>query len=391
MDSYSVLFYSFQDNKADVKSIMARFQASGSSTDETSSTPGVRPKPSLQPTLSGPAIQKKPVLESLSSGTPIKPSFLKNTPSTKSDTDSHEPNKAKALANRFANKQEDSNTTNKPPLFNKQQPPLKSPLSQSTENKFPAQKPPFNKPSLNSTLSESKIGFPKPYSAPTTKPSWVKEDSGGGTASNTSSTVPKAPNFQPKPSSSIVKLRQQNDDGPSAGANTDAANKPSPLPNSAFKTPSNFRNAQNMFKEKDKTEQTDSGGDNKPALSVSNSAPPPPKPPASKKPSIKKPIKPSLQRSGVNGDATSGPKRNPLPNSLALGPPPAKPNRPPKVNLENFKKPAEATGDGKLGPYTIETTADEVSGGVHQIVVTGSTKITGFTRSQRCVTTRLWL
>ncbi|XP_047426570.1 FYN-binding protein 1 isoform X1 [Mugil cephalus] len=332
------------DNKSDVKAIMARFQASGSSTDETSSTPGGRPKPALQPTLSGPAIHKKPVLESLSSGGPVKPSFLKNTASNKSDTDSHEPNKAKALANRFANMHDDTNTTNKPSIVNKQLP-LKSPISHSSETKFPAQKPPLHKPALNSTMSESKIGFPKPSPAVTSKPSWVKEDSGGGTASNTSHTPPKKPNLQTKPSSSIGKLRQHNEEGVSTGANTDTVNKPSTLPNSAFKAPSNFRSAQNMFKEKDKTEQTDNDGDNKPPLSVTNSAPPP-KPPANKKPSIKKPSKPTPLASSVNGVATPGPKRNPLPNSLALGPAPAKPNRPPKVNLENFKRSAEASGDG---------------------------------------------
>ncbi|XP_044031160.1 FYN-binding protein 1 isoform X2 [Siniperca chuatsi] len=335
-------------NKSDVKAMMARFQASGASTDETSSTPAGRTKQPLQPTLSSSTtIQtKKPVLESLSGGAinvPLKSTFLKSTVSTKSDTEAHEPNKTKALASRFANPEDDTNS--KPFIVNKQQTPLKSPLSQALEAKGPVQKPPLKKPPLSSTLSESKPAFPTKLSpAVSSKPSWVKEDSGGGV---TGSTPPKMPPLQQKPSSSIIKLRQQNEE--IIGANADTTNKPPPPANATFKPPSNFKTSQNIFnKEKDKTEQSDSGvkadGVNKPPLNATNSILPP-KPPANKKPSLKKPPK-TPQTSSVNGDATSGPKLNPLPNSLALGPAPAKPNRPPKVNLENFKRVAEASDDG---------------------------------------------
>ncbi|XP_070845838.1 FYN-binding protein 1 isoform X2 [Chaetodon trifascialis] len=330
-------------NKADVKAIMARFQASGASIDET--TPAGHTKQALHTTLSsGPTIQtKKPVLESLSGSAinvPPKPNFLKNTVSTKSDTEAHEPNKTKALANRFANTQDDTNS--KPFIPNKQQIGSKPPLSLGPEAKGPGQKPPLNKPSLSSTLSDSKPAFPKTFPALTSKPSWVKEDSSEGAAG---STPPNMPPLQQKISSSISKLRQQNEE--MAGANTDTMNKPL-LP--ANKPPSSFRTAQNMFnKEKDKTEQPDSGmkadGATKPPLTATGSIPPP-KPPASKKPSMRKPPKPFSQTSSINGDATSGPKRNPLPNSLALGPAPAKPNRPPTVNLENFKGGAETSDNG---------------------------------------------
>uniref|UniRef100_A0A3B5A0N9 FYN binding protein b n=1 Tax=Stegastes partitus TaxID=144197 RepID=A0A3B5A0N9_9TELE len=336
-----------QENKSDVRAIMARFQASGASTDETSSTPAGRGKQPLHPTLSsGPTPHRKPVLESLSGSAinvPPKPTFLKNTVSTKSDTDAHEPSKAKALASRFSSAQDDTN--NKPFTVNKQHTPVKPPFSQAPETKGLGPKPPLNKPSLSSTLSESKPAFPKPAPVLSSKPSWVKEDSNGGAALNTSSTPPKIPNLQQKPTSSIGKLRQHVDEA--EGANTDAANKPSPFANSTFKGPSNFRTAQNMFnKEKDKTEQADGGVVNKPPLTATKSIPPP-KPPVNKKPSLRKPPKASPVSSSVNGDATSEPKRNPLPNTFALGPPPAKPNRPPKVNLENFKRGAEASNDGK--------------------------------------------
>uniref|UniRef100_A0A3Q4N6H5 FYN binding protein b n=1 Tax=Neolamprologus brichardi TaxID=32507 RepID=A0A3Q4N6H5_NEOBR len=339
-------FFSPQDNKSDVKAIMARFQAGGGSTDETSSAPPGRIKQPLHPTLSsGPPLQKKPVLESLSGSavnTPPKPSFLKNTVSTKSDTEVQEPNKAKALASRFANIQDDSNTNSKPFTVNKQQTPLKSPLSQAPEVKSLAQKPPFNKPPLTSTLSESKPAFPKPSPAISNKPSWVKDENNA--APNSSPAPLKLPGVQQKPIGGIVKLRQQAEE--QAGGNKDNVIKPSSLANS--KPTSNFRTAQNLFNKEEKTEQTESGGTSKPSLTATNSISPP-KPPASKKPSFKKPVKPSpLASGGVNGNDSSGPKRNPLPNSLALGPPPAKPNRPPKVNLENIKRGPEASDEGKL-------------------------------------------
>ncbi|XP_029940131.1 FYN-binding protein 1 isoform X2 [Salarias fasciatus] len=322
------------DNKSDVKAIMARFQASGASTDETSSTPGGRPKQPLHSTLSsGSAVQKKPVFESLSgsatNATP-KANFLKNTASSKSDTDTHEINKTKAIASRFANLQDDG--SNKPFAANK---PLKP------EQKTAVQKSPFNKPSLTSTASESKPLAPKPSLTAGPKPSWVKADTGGAAAPNASSTPPKVPSAQHKPSSSIGKLKQQTDD--TSGSSTDAGSKSSL--NSAPKPQSNFRAAQNMFN-KEKAEQADSGGSSKPPLVTTNSSTPPPKPLASKKPSLKKPPAVSSLTGSVNGNAAAGPKRKPLPNTFNLGPAPAKPNRPPKVNLESFKRGAESSGEG---------------------------------------------
>ncbi|XP_051268430.1 FYN-binding protein 1 isoform X1 [Dicentrarchus labrax] len=336
-------------NKSDVKAIMARFQASGASTDETSSTPPAgRIKPPLHPTLSsGPPVQnKKPVLESLSGSAinvPPKPNFLKNTVSTKSDTEANE-NKTKALASRFGNAQDETSTNSKHFLANKQHLPLKPTISQALETKGPGPKPLLHKPPLSATMSDAKPAIPKPPPAVVSKPSWVKEDSGGGV---TGSTPHKFPPLQQKPSSSLLKLRQNDE---MAGPNTETANKPLVPANSTFKPTPNFKTAQNIFnKEKDKTEQSDSDvnadGANKLAITATNSISPL-KPPASKKPSIKKPSKPSPQTSSINGDSTSGPKRNPLPNSLALGPAPAKPNRPPKVNLENFKRGAKASDDG---------------------------------------------
>ncbi|KAI4816561.1 hypothetical protein KUCAC02_008884 [Chaenocephalus aceratus] len=255
-------------NKADVKAMMARFQAGGVSTDESSFTPPGRIKPHFNP---------HPLLRPHHTHKETRPG--------------------------------------------------------SSEAKGPLQKPPpFNKPQLSPTLSDLKPTYPKPPI--NSKPSWVnEEDSGGG--------------LQPKPSSSIGKLMQQNEELAGAGLNT--ANKPSP-PANLFKPPINFRTAQNTFnKESDNGQVADdkpsNGRARKPPLTATNSLPPP-KPLASKKPSIKKPPKLFPQTSSITNDATSGPKKNPLPNSLALGPAPAKPNRPPNVHLESFKRGTVASDNG---------------------------------------------
>uniref|UniRef100_A0A668A139 FYN binding protein b n=1 Tax=Myripristis murdjan TaxID=586833 RepID=A0A668A139_9TELE len=334
-----------QDNKADVKAIMARFQAGGTNgTEDSSSSPLVRTKPPLHPTVSsGPPLHsKKPVLESLSGSgisTAPKPTFLKNSVSVKSAPEIRESPKTKALASMFANAQEDTNSNSKPLTVNKPQSPFKPPVSQDADHKSPKPKPPLQKPSLSSTLPDSKPAFPKPSPGVTAKPSWVKEDS---------TTPPKIPPSQQKPSSAIAKLRQQNEEA--GGANTDSTSKPLNVPNSAVKPSSNFRTAQSIFnKEMDKPDPPDNGvkteGATKPPLSGSTSTPPL-KPPASKKPSFVR-RQPGVSNS-ITGDDPSAPKRKPLPNSLALGPPPAKPNRPPRVNLEAFKRDAKTSDDSKL-------------------------------------------
>lgn len=327
------------DNKSDVKAIMARFQANGTMSEESSPKAAGRPKQPVQPTLSGQALQTKKVLsESLSSsaGTvPPKPSsFLKNTPSSKSDTAVEEINKTKALANKFANAQDD---TNKP--FVKHQLPSKSSFSHLSEPK-----PPLNKPSFGATASDPKPVLPKP-AVIGMKPNRFKEDSGGGAPSVTgSATPPKMFPVQLKPSSSFIKLQQKIE--VPAGVNTDTANKPSLPVNSTVKPPSNFRTAQGLFN-KDPAEQPDrvvkAGGVNKLPVTGPTTIPPP-KPLATKKPSLKKPSP------HIIGDDPAGPKKNPLPNSLALGPAPAKPNRPPNVNLEAIKRGAETPNEGPVNP-----------------------------------------
>lgn len=286
---------------------MARFQASEGTSEASSTLPG-RAKAPLQPTLSSsPTVPaKKPVLETLSgSGLKIPPK------PTLRNTDAQEANRSKALASKLSKPESGQKTF----------------VPQPPEAKAAAPKPPASKPPLSTTQSDSKPPFSKPSTL--NRPSWVKEDTGGGEAGTTS---PKLPPLQQKPTSSISKLRQQRE------------NAPPSLPNSAPKPPANFKEAQSIFNKDPGGPEQPEGGSKAPPTATN--ATPPPKPAASKKPSFKKP---SPQVSSFNGDAAAtGPKRKPLLNIFALGPAPAKPNRPPTVNLEPFRRGVEGPSNGEL-------------------------------------------
>lgn len=320
---------------------MARFQASGGSVDESTTRPGGRPKQLVHPTLSsGPALHpKKPVLESLSASgvvVPPKPSFLKNTASVKSEAEAAEPNKTKALASKFSNGQDNASTNGKPALAKKEPLAPKPLLGQAPEAKDLRQWPPpsTSKPPLNSSFSDGKPAIPKAplggAAASNSKPSWVKEDSGGG---ESGPPAPKAP-LGMKPTSSILRLRQQNEDAAAAASADSSGQRPAAA---AKPQPSHFKAAQNMFnKEPEKTEPSDGK-----TAAVSGLAP---RPPTGKKPSLKKP---SPQAGGADCEAPPGAKRKPLPNTFSLGPAPAKPKRPPKVNLEHYKQGAASSDAGE--------------------------------------------
>lgn len=300
-----------------MKSIMARFQA-GEVTSEASSTLPGRAKLALEPTRSSsPKIpSKRPVLETLSGiNIPPKP-VLK-------PTEAPELNKTKPLVSKLSNA---NVLAGDKPSGNVQKVPQKPSVPKAPEAKATGPKPP-----LGSIPSDPKPAMHRPSPAVLNRPSWVKEDAGGG---ETGPTPPKVPLSQQKQTSSISKLRQQ----------TEAAmSNPSP-PNAAPKPTSNFKGAQSVFSK-------EAGGlehlsDSSKATPAATGSAPRPKPPAGKKPSLKRL---SPQVSSSNGDAaTAGPKKNALINVFALGPAPAKPNRPPAVNLEPFRRGTDATGDGEL-------------------------------------------
>ncbi|XP_055009585.1 FYN-binding protein 1 isoform X2 [Boleophthalmus pectinirostris] len=305
------------ENKPDVKAMMARFQGNASSKEDTPFASPGQPKQPVHATLSGQALHmKKPVSDS---GAPIppKPSFLKNTPSFKSDTVAQEPNKTKALASKFTNSQENTS-----PPISKHKLPSKSPYIQPIS---PEPIVPLFKAGVSAAGSEPKPVFLKPV----VKPNWIKEDS----TSSPPPPAPKIPTVQPKPNNNIFKLQQQIEAtalNTKAEVITDPVIKPTFPVIPAVKPTSNTRTAQ-ILVSKEPAEQdacVRPSAANKPPLNISV---PPPKPLASKKPSLKKPSP------HINNSDSSAPKKNPLPNSLALGPAPAKPNRPPFVNLDAFK------------------------------------------------------
>lgn len=296
---------------------MARFQA-GEVTSEASSTLPGRAKPPLEPTRSStPKVpSKRPALETLSGiNMPPKP--------TVKPTEAPEVNKTKPLVSKLSNA--NVNVGDKPSGSLQKMP------QKPSVPKPPEAKPLGTKPSLGSVPSDPKPAIHKPSPAVLNRPSWVKEDAGGGETGPTSSNVPLS---QQRQTSSISKLRQQ------AEA---ATSSPSP-PNTAPKPMSNFKGAQSVFsKEAGGLEhQNDSS---KAPLAATSSAPRP-KLPASKKPSLKR-LSPQVSSSNEDATTTAGPKKNALVNIFALGPAPAKPNRPPGVNLEPFRRGVHASGIGE--------------------------------------------
>uniref|UniRef100_A0A8B9GNE6 Helically-extended SH3 domain-containing protein n=1 Tax=Astyanax mexicanus TaxID=7994 RepID=A0A8B9GNE6_ASTMX len=332
---YIFSYFCSQDNKSDVKAIMARFQSGGTSIEPGA---GGRPKAAVHPTLSGPAVpSKKPFLESSLSGsaaaaatansTTPKPCYLKNTSSTKSAPESRESPRPKAFVSRFENSTTNSNEDSKPP-FIKNVKPKPPDSSQDSELKPLFPKPVLQKPSANSATLESKNTFPKPPPV-TNKPPWAPKTENNG--SSPAATPPKMPPA-PKPTSSIARMRQQPE-----SESKDGEPVIKPFTGSGVK-PSSFRAAHSVFKKVEEAAKEDS----KPLSSKESSASTPATPP---KPNYGR--KPSASSMQSANDDPSAPKRKPLPNILAIGSAPSKPNRPPRVNLDKFKKSAESPSEGE--------------------------------------------
>uniref|UniRef100_A0A3B4BMN8 SH3 domain-containing protein n=1 Tax=Periophthalmus magnuspinnatus TaxID=409849 RepID=A0A3B4BMN8_9GOBI len=307
---------------------MARFQANGSSSEDVPSTGPGRIKQPVHATLSGQPLHMKKPLSDSGATIPPKSSFLKNTPS-KSDIVVQEVNKTKALASIFTNPQEDTS-----PPFTKHKLPSKSSFIQMPEPIAPP-----TKPSMIVSRTEPKPAFPKP-AVISTKPNWIKEDS----TSSPPPPAPKIPAVPLKPNSNFVKLQQQreaNVQHTKAEVITDPVIKPTLPIIPVAKPTSNMRTAQTLFNKEPAEQETCMKPSAVNKLPLSNSIPPP-KPLTSKKPSLKKPSP------HINNSDPSGPKKNPLPNSLALGPAPAKPNRPPHVKLDVFEGGLKTPADGKI-------------------------------------------
>lgn len=296
---------------------MARFQAGSASVE---GSPPVRPKPPVQPTLSsGSSVHvKKPLESTLSGGATTtsspKPNFLKSTVNTvKSAPDLHDAPKTKAFVGRFENTQENNKANFKVPF--KPKPPDST---QDSEPKVTFPKVALHKPSPIGMANDSKGMSPKPL-ATTVKPSWVREPTKA--EDNSSSPNHAAPKMKPK--SAIALIQQQHKES----TNAEPAEKSTSVSNvkpSSFRVKNSFNKPEEIVKE---------------GVKASSAPESVPKPVTSQKPTfLKKTAGPPAQ---TRSDDPSAPKKKPLLNSFALGNAPAKPNRPPKVNLEQFKKGTE--------------------------------------------------
>lgn len=320
-----------QDNKSDVKAIRARFQTAGVLIEGSATA---RSKTVVHPTLSGPMVpSKKPALEvSLSGGaaaaaaaaasnsTNLKPSNLKNIVSNKSAPESWESPKPKTLASRFENA--NANEDNKPPFAK----PLKPRPPDSNQNSEPKPKVPLQKP----LITETKNIFPKP---PPVTYNPLKSTKPENNDSNVSATPtrPKMPST-PKPKSTINVLKQQQEEDNEEDHTAKSAS------NSNVKH-SSFRAAQNLFIKAEEAAMDEPKSQSSKESQMTGPLVP------RKKPSYKGKT-PGPDPQGAKDDP-SVPKRNPLTNILALGSAPSKPNKPPKVNLEKFKKGTEQLSDGE--------------------------------------------
>ncbi|XP_028828874.1 FYN-binding protein 1 isoform X2 [Denticeps clupeoides] len=318
--------------KTDVKSIMNRFNAPA--TEGT--VQGGRPKVPLHPTLSSgpPVLGKKPVLETSLSGSAAtnssnpKISFLKNAANNTSEA--RENPKIKPVVN---STHEDTKPTFAKQLHLK---PKVTESSQENEVQIPFLKPVGQKPSLGTTTDPKPV-FPKLQPAGA-KPPWVKDAAKSEESATAATPAPKIP-VTPKPKSSVNIMRQQAEDVSSGDSTVKPFVKP---PTSSTHTSTGKLSMLNKERGNAKTELGVKDGVKPPASTNS-----PSKPPTFLKPVVGK--RPSVQGSQAVSDDPSAPPKNPLPNIFALGSPPAKPNRPPKVDLEKFKKGTESVNEGVQG------------------------------------------
>ncbi|KAK0143014.1 FYN-binding protein 1 [Merluccius polli] len=353
------------DTKPDVKAMMARFQTGQTNGGDGPGFPVARgrPKVPLHPTVSSglpsstsspaPSTPPKPSLERPASGNlPSKPAFPRASSHSSSCKGARGggggggggQELAKALANRFSTPQEVST----PFPRGKEQFPIKAPLSQDAEAPLPRPKPPLFKPSVSATLPESKPAIPKP---PPPVPLAAKP--GVAVPSNHSGAPYKAPPTHQKPNSAVNKLWQQREEAAADSEHKHGNPQASHLP-AGFSIGVFNQDAGDKAKKVQagaSAEKTNPNPSPNPNLLNTRSAAPPPMPQATKRPSfLRKGLDPHSSPKADSVGTDGAPRRNPLPNTLLLGPAPAKPSRPPRVNLDNFRRSGSAAPDPDMAP-----------------------------------------
>ncbi|XP_068952296.1 FYN-binding protein 1 isoform X1 [Petaurus breviceps papuanus] len=403
-----------KDGKADVKSLMAKFNTGGNLTEEVSV--GNRPfKAGGHPTPSGIQARKSvftnqgndsppPGPSNLSKfGTPKPPLGVKPSFEEKTDKDPKPPYlKPTGVGQRFGTPASSANRDpegksgflkpvgHKPldqpkeeckpvfprPLGNK---PLLHAANQENDLKAPGPKPVFNAPAQE---NEPKPVFPKlsgakgkfitssqdhdpkpPYSKPAIgqKPSPNADTSHDDQSPNKSTFPQKGPAFAPPSKPKISPLKPTREDTESKDHGTDPPNVPFPgvtlKPVTSRSTPGSTlpKNTEEKKEERkiDAAKNVFMSKMNQDDASSGATQPKFPKPLS--KLTVGGPWNQSQEKEKGDKNATT-PKQKPLPALFTLGPAPQKPSRPPTVDLARFRKASSANISNKgTAPYPVTT------------------------------------
>ncbi|XP_014346500.1 FYN-binding protein 1 [Latimeria chalumnae] len=214
--------------------------------------------------------------------------------------------------------------------------PFTSAISQEEEPKPIFLKPTGLKPTSSFTAqqNESKPLFPKPGQVK--KPPWITDSSQNEENVPKNVTLPKA-HLAPKPKTGSLKAKYEETEensSPPTGAGV--------YPGVSLKSAS-FRRSQNSFSKESTEQNSDDKISNQKNIFLTKlnqgSATTTPSSTVSKlKAGFMAKQENNLQELREENKNSTTPKHKPLPNLSTLGQPPSKPNRPPSVNLENFRK-----------------------------------------------------
>ncbi|XP_036621027.1 FYN-binding protein 1 isoform X2 [Trichosurus vulpecula] len=403
------------DGKADVKSLMAKFNTGGNLTEEVSV--GSRPfKAGGPPAPSGIQARKSvftnqgndsppPGPNNLSKfGTPRPPLAVKPSFEEKTDKDPKPPYlKPTGVGQRFgtpassANRDSEGKSGFLKPVGHKpfDQPkeeckpvfprpsgnkPLLHTINQENDLKSPGQKSIFNAPAQE---NEPKPVFPKlagakgkfitpsqdqdpkpPYSKPAIGQKPPNADTSHDDQSPNKSTFPqKGPSFAPPSKPKISPLKPTREDTENKDHGTDPPSMSFPgvtlKPVTGRSTPGSALSLPKSTEEKKEERKIDAAKNvfmNKINQDDSSSGATPPKfPKPPSKVTVGGPWGQSQEKEKGDKNSTA-PKQKPLPALFTLGPAPQKPSRPPTVDLARFRKASPANISSKgTAPYSVNT------------------------------------
>ncbi|XP_072461875.1 FYN-binding protein 1 isoform X2 [Notamacropus eugenii] len=405
-----------QDGKADVKSLMAKFNTGGNLTEEVSV--GSRPFKAAGGHLASSGIQaRKSVFTNQGNDSPppgpnnlskfggpkpplgVKPSFEEKTDKdpkppylkptgvgqrfgTPASSVNRDPEGKSGFLKPVGHKPFDQPKEESKPVFPRpsgNKPSLHA-VSQENDLKAPGQKPIFNAPAQE---NEPKPVFPKlagakgkfttpsqdhdlkpPYSKPAIGQKPTITDTSHDDHSPNKGTFPqKGPAFAPPSKPKISPLKPTREDTESKDHGTDSPNMSFPgvtlKPVTNRSTPGSALSLPKNTEEKKEEKKIDAAKNiliskmNQDDSSPGATPPKFPKPPS--KLTVGGPWNQSQEKEKGDKNSTT-PKQKPLPALFTLGPAPQKPSRPPTVDLARFRKSSPANISNKgTAPYSVTT------------------------------------